>query len=129
MPQCHLTSSQPPKTDRWGQLELFFHQDPTDRERDFQDGTGAGGARAQLKSNTTQLGKRLETLEQRFDETVPTISLLKGKYVAQDQIFLTLLCQLDDFANRRQRANIHIHGLPKAEGPKDIIPILVGISK
>lgn len=39
---------------------------------------------AQLKADTTHLGGRMETLEQRFDDTLPRIAMLQEKCTAQD---------------------------------------------
>lgn len=47
-------------------------------EKAFED-------KAQLKANTTYLGTRLETLEQRFFEALPNISRLQSHCAAQDQ--------------------------------------------
>lgn len=82
---------------------------------------------AQLKADTSHLGGRLETLEQRFDDTLPVITMLQDKCTTQDHQIEALLCQLDDMENRSRRANIRIRGLPEATGAKDIIPTLEGI--
>lgn len=50
----------------------------------------------QLKEDTTHLGTRVETLEQRLDEAIPTLSGLQMSCAAQDQRIETLLSQLDD---------------------------------
>lgn len=51
----------------------------------------------QLKADTTQLGGRMETLEQKFEEALPFIALMKDQCIAQDQKTEALLCQLYDF--------------------------------
>lgn len=58
---------------------------------------------AQLKSDTPSLEARMETLEHRFADALPTISMLQTRCNAQDQKVKTLLCQLDDFENRIRR--------------------------
>lgn len=40
---------------------------------------------AQLKADTNNLGARMESVEQRLDETLPAISMLQDKGHAQDQ--------------------------------------------
>lgn len=82
---------------------------------------------AQFKSDIAQLGNRLKTLEQRFDDALPTISLLKDRCAVQDQKIKALLCQLDKFKNHSRWENIHIRGLPEATAPRDIIPTLIRI--
>lgn len=80
----------------------------------------------QLKTDTTELGHRLETLEQKFDDAVPDISMLRDQSYAHDQKIEALLCQLDDFKNRSRRAKIRIRDLLEATAPKDIISMLQG---
>lgn len=82
---------------------------------------------AQLKEDTTHLGNRVETIEQRLDEALPTMSALQLRCAAQDQKLDLLLSQLDNFENRSRRANIRIRGMPEATAPRDIIPSLQGI--
>lgn len=84
---------------------------------------------AQLKADTNHLGGRLDSLEQKLEETLPVISKLQDKCNIQGQQIEALLCQLDDTENRSRRANIRIRGLPEATGPRDIIPTLEGIFK
>lgn len=69
----------------------------------------------------------METLEQRFDDTLPTKALLTDRCATQDLKIESLLCQVDNFENHSRRANIRIRGLPEATGPKDIIPTLIGV--
>ena len=83
----------------------------------------------QLKADTTQLGNRLESLEQIVDEALPTIAKLGDKCAAQDYQIEALLTQLDDYENRSRRSNIRIRGLPEATGASDIVPTLQGIFK
>lgn len=82
---------------------------------------------AQLKADTTHLWSRVDTLEQKIDEALPTLSALQMRCVAEDQRLEMLLSQLGDFENRSRNANIGICSLPEATAPKDIIPSLVGI--
>lgn len=84
---------------------------------------------AQHKANTTHLGGRLESLEQKFEEALPVISVLQDKCAIQGHQIAALLCQLDDAENRSRRANIKIRGLPEATGARDIIPTLEGVFK
>lgn len=81
----------------------------------------------QLKVDTTHLGSRLETLEQKVEDTIPAITQLRDKCMAQDQRIETLISQLDDYENRSRRSNIRIRGLPEATAAKDIVPTLQGI--
>lgn len=76
---------------------------------------------AQLKEDTTHLGGRLETLEQRFD-ALPHIAMLQEKCTAQSHRMEALISQMDDFENCTRCANISINGMPEAAAPKDIIP-------
>lgn len=55
---------------------------------------------AQLKADTTHLGASMKSLEQRFDESLPTISMLQTKCITLDQQIETLLCQLGGVENR-----------------------------
>lgn len=41
--------------------------------------------KAQLKENTPRLGTRVETLEQRLNDMIPTLSNLQIRCAAQDQ--------------------------------------------
>lgn len=89
----------------------------------------------QIKMDTTHLGNRLETLEQRFDDTIPS-SQLRDKCSAQDQQIEALICQLDDYVNcscrstfytlYALRANIRIRGLPTATAAKKNCPYPAG---
>lgn len=102
-----------------GILSVTFGLSQTRVEKAFKEDI------AQLKSDTTQLGTRLKTLEQRFDEALPTMSMLQTRCITQDQKIETLLYQLDDFENCSRWANIC--GLPEATAPRYIITALVGI--
>lgn len=72
----------------------------------------------QLKEDTTQLGIRLEMLEQRVEEALPAITQLRDKCKAQDQQIEALISQLDDYENHSHRSNIRIRELPEATGAK-----------
>lgn len=83
----------------------------------------------QLKVDTTQLGNRLETLEQTVEEALPAITQLRDKCATQDHQIETLMSQLDDYENHSHRSNICIRGLPEATGAKDFVPTLQGFFK
>lgn len=80
----------------------------------------------QLKTNTTHLGNGLVTLEPRLDDTNPSISQLRDKCSAQEQID-ALICQLDVYEYRSLQSNIRIRVLPDATAAKDIVQTLQGI--
>lgn len=80
-----------------------------------------------MSSDTTQLGSRLEALEQRVEEALPAMSQLKDTCTAQYQRIEAHICQLDDYENHSCGSNIRIRGLPEATAAKDILPTLQGI--
>ena len=84
---------------------------------------------AQLKADTTHLGNRVETLEQKLEDVLPVISQLQETCSAHSHQIEALLCHLDDMENRSRRANIRIRGLPEATSARDIVPTLEDIFK
>lgn len=64
-----------------------------------------------LQAETTQLGGRVESIENRLDDMVPTMQALND----------SLLDQLD-YENRSHRVNIRIRGLPKETASREIVP-------
>lgn len=75
-----------------------------------------------MKVDTAHLGSRLETLEQKVLDTIPAITQLRDKCMAEDQRIETLISQLDDYKNRSRRSKIRIRGLPEATAAKDTVP-------
>lgn len=81
----------------------------------------------QLQNDTTQLGNRLEALEQRVEEALQAMFQLRDTCLAQDQRIEALIYQLDAYENHNHRSNLCIRGFPEATAAKVIIPTLQGI--
>lgn len=47
----------------------------------------------------------MESLEQRFEEALPVISMLQDKCTTEDHQIKALLCQLDDMEDLPARSN------------------------